>query len=84
MRPKQEVSIADGFWTSLAITGPLLALGAFPLFPGSVHRAALFLAAALGLVAMVRPFVRWPAKTTPRRGPSQKAIRRISALESHS
>jgi hypothetical protein len=82
MRPKQEVSIADGFWTSLAITGPLLAMGAFPILPGGVHRAALFLAAALGLVAMVRPFVRWPAKVTSRRGPSQKALRRMNVLES--
>jgi hypothetical protein len=57
MRPKRDVSIADGFWTSLAFTGPLLLLGAFPALPGSVQRASLFLALFLGLAAMVRPFV---------------------------
>jgi hypothetical protein len=57
MRPKRDVSIADGFWTSLAFTGPLLLLGAFPALPASVQRAWLFLAFFLGLAAMVRPFV---------------------------
>jgi hypothetical protein len=83
MRPKREVSIADGFWTSLTFTGPLLAVGILPGLPASVQAAALFLGTALGLAAMVRPFLHWPARGAAKRvGPSKNAIRRMKTLQS--
>jgi hypothetical protein len=62
MRPQREASIADGFWISLALAAPPLALAAFSNAPEAAVRAALLLGATTGLAAMALPFMRRPAE----------------------
>jgi hypothetical protein len=52
-------SIADGFWMSLLVSGPLLSLAAFPYVPRSVSAFSLALCAAVATGFVLVPALRW-------------------------